>query len=192
MNMPEIDLQLFRILNSLAAVRWVEAALKLFVNEYFVPVLLALILFYLWLQPDKKYKKVAVLAAVAVGLVNLVIKVLNIYFDNPRPFELMEVNLAYYQPTDPSFPSNGAAVSFAIATAVWLYHKKLGRFALGAAILFSLGRVAAGIHFPSDVLVGAILGVLFSSVLYKLNFVIETLTGLLSRVLKTLRLEQLP
>lgn len=58
----------------------------------------------------------------------------------------------------PSFPSGHAAFYFALAFAVYLYHKKAGAFFLTGAALISISRVAGGIHYPSDILAGAILG----------------------------------
>ncbi len=190
--MNQLDEQIFRILNSLSEVSWFASLLKVFINEYFVPVFLGLLLVYFWLAQEKRYKQVLVLAAVSVGLVNLVIKIINIFFDNPRPFEIMPANLAYYQPTDPSFPSNGAAVSFAIASAIWFSHKRLGTLAFLVAGVFSLGRVVAGVHFPSDIVAGGVLGILVSLLLWAQRAFIDWLTNFVVKLLKYFALEPLP
>ena len=51
-----------------------------------------------------------------------------------------------------------ATAAFAIATAIFLRHRRWGIFALLAAAVLSVGRVAIGVHYPSDVLAGAALG----------------------------------
>ncbi|MBI5230350.1 MAG: phosphatase PAP2 family protein [Candidatus Magasanikbacteria bacterium] len=60
--------------------------------------------------------------------------------------------------TSHSFPSGHATVAAALAAVVYIYDKKWGRFAWVLAILVALGRVAAGVHYFSDVAVGLALG----------------------------------
>ena len=64
-------------------------------------------------------------------------------------------------PTDLSFPSGHSTSAFAAATAMALcFGKKAGIPALFLAALIALSRLYAGVHYPSDVLAGAVLGVL--------------------------------
>ena len=50
--------------------------------------------------------------------------------------------------------------SFVIATSLYLSgYYKLGRFLLIVALLISLGRIFSGVHYPSDVLAGALVGI---------------------------------
>ncbi|MFJ6215746.1 phosphatase PAP2 family protein [Streptomyces sp. NPDC092296] len=61
---------------------------------------------------------------------------------------------------DWSFPSNHSVIAFAAATALLLVHRTLGRVALVAALAMAASRVWIGVHYPHDVLAGALLGVL--------------------------------
>ena len=62
-------------------------------------------------------------------------------------------------PSSLSFPSAHAVSSFAVATAMFrVDHATAGAFVAAAAI--SLGRPYLGMHYPSDVFAGALLGVL--------------------------------
>lgn len=59
-----------------------------------------------------------------------------------------------------SFPSDTAALGFALATAVLLRSRALGAVCLfWALVVTSLPRVYAGYHYPSDILAGGIIGV---------------------------------
>ena len=86
----------------------------------------------------------------------------------PRPF----VSLTHITPliteTDFSFPSGHALFFFALATAIFCQDKAWGTLFFVLAVLIGLGRIAAGIHYPSDILGGAIIGILFGWLLYKL------------------------
>jgi len=61
--------------------------------------------------------------------------------------------------TTHSFPSAHAAVAFSMAMSLALAHPALGAVAFVLALLVALGRVAAGVHYPSDVIAGAVLGI---------------------------------
>jgi membrane-associated phospholipid phosphatase len=61
-------------------------------------------------------------------------------------------------PSSLSFPSAHATSSFAVATAMTRV-EPLGALAFALAFALALGRPYLGMHYPSDVLVGAVLGV---------------------------------
>ncbi len=102
----------------------------------------------------------------AMGIAGLVDFIITTIWRRPSPFvshsDLVSpviVNLR----VDPniSFPSSHTYIAFAIAISVFLYgHKKLGTVLLALAILVAVSRVGAGLHYPSDVIGGAILGLI--------------------------------
>ena len=166
------ELSLFESLNQLAGRSvFLDTLIRLFVGDYFVPVVLSLTLLGLWFgaqgPADRERQQRAVIAAViAMGIANLMIFVLNATeaVMRPRPFEIFEyaartADTLFYQPPDPTFPSNSMAVTFAIALAVFTGHRLLGSVALAFATGMGLSRVLAGVHFPLDVFAGAMLGV---------------------------------
>ncbi len=59
-----------------------------------------------------------------------------------------------------SFPSDHAVLFFALATGVWLVNKKAGLFLYVYTIVcIALPRIFLGIHYPTDLLAGALLGI---------------------------------
>lgn len=100
-----------------------------------------------------------VLALVAIAVFSL-----KLAFGRARPCAcLSDVHaLVFSAPTDPSFPSGHAAGAFAVAAFVAFevrvhYGVKAALFVVAAGI--ALSRIVLGVHFPSDVLAGAALGV---------------------------------
>lgn len=77
-----------------------------------------------------------------------------------RPCDILtEVELLIPRPEDFSFPSGHTAASFASVTALWLAGKK--RWAMAAlplAVLIAFSRMYLCVHFPTDILGGAVLG----------------------------------
>ncbi len=63
-----------------------------------------------------------------------------------------------------SFPSSHAAAAFALATSLGYTHAGLGLFALLLAVLIGLGRIAVGVHYVTDILAGAGLGIFIAAV----------------------------
>lgn len=91
---------------------------------------------------------------------SLLVQVLKYLVGRARPCQVLSwANAVYVAPPDnPSFPSGHSAGSFAVAAFVFMLHRRWGLFALVVAALIGLSRVALGVHYPSDVVAGAILG----------------------------------
>lgn len=113
----------------------------------------------------KKTRKIGWMSACAL-LFSLLIN--NIFLKNlvarVRPYNAIEGLIPLIRkPTEFSFPSGHAGSSF--ASAAVLYRKLPRRFGLPLlilAILISFSRLYVGVHYPSDVLAGAVTGVICS------------------------------
>lgn len=77
-----------------------------------------------------------------------------------RPFAAhAEIHAFVRHAADSGFPSDHATASFAIATAVLLSSRRAGVALLLGAVALAVDRVAVGVHYPTDVLAGAAIGV---------------------------------
>ena len=159
-----LDWTLFRNINGLAGrSALVDTVIRLLMNDYLLTTALVLVLFALWFSGDsleeRLQNQMAVPSAVlAMFAGNLLIKVMNVLYYRPRPFASHVVTLLFYRPSDSSFPSNATAVGFSLATAVWLHNRKAGTAMFVMALLLGASRVAGGVHYPSDVLAGMLMG----------------------------------
>ena len=104
--------------------------------------------------------RAGVAAGISAGTALLIGQVLSHLVDRSRPFVEHPGAIHLFSPhaADPGFPSDHAIAAFAIGTALLLRERRLGVPVLVAAALLAAGRVAVGVHFPTDVLAGAALG----------------------------------
>ena len=95
-------------------------------------------------------------------------EIIRYFWNRPRPFEVLQnVNQLISHETGGSFPSGHAAFFFALATGVFFYKKWWGVLFYAFALAIGLGRIATGLHWPSDILGGAVVGI-FSAWLIKI------------------------
>lgn len=106
----------------------------------------------------------AFLAAAFSGLVDGV-------FPFPRPF-------FYYFDVSPiirmgdafgSFPSSHTMFFATLGYALFLHERYWGEWYIAGAVLIGIARVAAGVHWPMDIIVGFALGLLFAQVAHALE-----------------------
>lgn len=86
-------------------------------------------------------------------------------FARIRPYEANvtgEINLLVERLSDYSFPSGHTLASFEAAVVLMIRDRKLGIPALAIAVLVALSRLYLYVHYPTDVLVGMVLGTLFA------------------------------
>ena len=109
-----------------------------------------------------KYRKVGV--AVMAGLVlevvccNLVLKPLVARI---RPCDVnTAVQLLIARPDDFSFPSGHTGASFAAVAALYASGSRLWIPSLILAVLIAFSRLYLYVHYPSDILAGAVIGIM--------------------------------
>jgi undecaprenyl-diphosphatase len=96
----------------------------------------------------------------AILCVFLVVDVtLKAVFGRPRPYEVLSgIQLLISRPTSSSFPSTHAAMGIAGAIAGTRLFPGLAWILWPLGILAGLSRIYVGAHWPSDVVVGALMG----------------------------------
>lgn len=138
----------------------------------------------------RSWRRAALAAALSAGLALVIGKVISELVDRARPFVAHpdQVHLFSGHAADPGFPSDHATAAFAIAMAIFLRKRSWGIVALIAAAVLSIGRVAIGVHYPSDVIAGAALGCAAALALWwpPVRTRIDALADLLGRPLERL------
>lgn len=159
-NFKKMDLYLFNLLHNLVGKYPVSDYLGIFFSkyaEYLLWVALALFL----IIGFKKYWKMVALALVAGGVSRFIFtEIIRKIWFRPRPFLAKDfIPLIKQSASEGSFPSGHAAFYFAVSTIVYIYNKKAGIVFYVVSCLIVLGRVYVGVHWPSDIFFGAVLGI---------------------------------
>ena len=107
-----------------------------------------------------RWKLASASALVSAGVALLANQAISHLWERPRPFTAHSslTHVLGARTTDPSFPSDHAAAAFAIAFAVFAFSRRAGVGFLVVATLIGLSRIALGMHYPSDVLAGLLVG----------------------------------
>ena len=166
---------------------WLDSIARYLVSDYLVPALLGLLLLGMWFDGKdgvtrELHQRGVLTAIIGMGVANLVTTIMNQYITRARPFIDHDLTLLFYSPSDPSFPANPAVVGFALSAGIWRGSRRMGLISFALAGFWGLSRVYAGVFYPSDVVAGALLGMLMTWLVSFLLALTEPVTSLLLKV----------
>ena len=107
---------------------------------------------------------------VGVGIVNLILyKIIKRWIARPRPYRTCPGICARTRSLDEfSFPSGHALHSMAFSVILPMYYPLSALIVWPLTILIALSRIVLGLHYPSDVIVGALIGGITAAVSFNL------------------------
>ncbi|MDD3145408.1 MAG: phosphatase PAP2 family protein [Candidatus Gracilibacteria bacterium] len=171
--MQEINEQILIYLNGLIDNKIVENIALFFADS---PIfILPLFLFIGWLyytykiKDDEKKKELLFIfySSIVALIINLIIQKM-FHFDRPETVLKGVGKLLLNHIPDASFPSDHAAVSISFLTALFLAnYKKIAYILIIPFALMNISRVILGVHWPFDIVVGAIIGVIGAFISFK-------------------------
>ena len=162
MSLPEIDTSLFFFINTQLANTLFDICMPFITSKSY---LLYLPLFaWLVLKEQKKALVALMLGVVSLLLADWAGHMLKDVIDRTRPCHALEdVRLLVGCGKAYSMPSNHAVVAFAFVLPFYRMFKSRVRYLfLAVALLVGFSRVYVGVHYPSDVVAGAVLGVVIA------------------------------
>lgn len=148
-------------LNQLAGTSVFSALKTVFFAQYLPYVICGAFLCFVFVKSSFFYKKFFLLmeGLTAGVFARLGVEAIRLFIHRPRPFLADPAIFGLISETSSSFPSGHAAFFFGLAAVVYRHNTKWGFWFFVGAGIIGLARIAAGVHYPSDVLAGALLGV---------------------------------
>lgn len=150
-----LDYATFQLINNIAGNKPALDFMMVAITDFGIPLIAMIVLFY----SEKKTIHKTALSVTAMFIIDFIIKL--IYF-RQRPFADHEVNLLIDHLQTASFPSRHTDLAFAAATPILTSNKTLGITAIIIATLVGLSRIYNGVHYPTDVIAGAALGIIIA------------------------------
>lgn len=121
----------------------------------------------------EQYLRIAKLCLYALVLSGIIAAALKLLVHEPRPYIVLDHVRQLVIPTEPnSFPSGHTSSTFSVMTVLagelWQY-KKLIVALVAFCILIAFSRVYCGMHYPHDILVGALIGIISGILVLKVK-----------------------
>ncbi len=136
-----------------------------FIAEILPYVLLAgIAVFFAWRAHDGGQRRLVAVYGI-VGCVAAIISrfgitvFIRMLVDRPRPFEVLSFQPLFSHDIGHAFPSGHAAFFFAFLPFVFVRSKQAGIIYAIGIFFMGLARVAAGVHWPTDIVAGAVVGI---------------------------------
>ncbi|OGM87118.1 hypothetical protein A2616_01415 [Candidatus Woesebacteria bacterium RIFOXYD1_FULL_33_11] len=126
----------------------------------------------LWVVDGKITKETVLHAVFSCVVAWGVTELIKTFFPTLRPFQFNSaLPLTLTVPGDGAFPSTHTAVGFALAVTIFKHDRKVGAVYLILAGLIGVARILAYVHYPVDIIAGAVIGTLISGLTSSKHFV---------------------
>lgn len=165
MVFQNLDTAIFFLINKTLANPVLDWIMPLTQTLPYVFLTLLIIFFFF----RKKDRSLAVLLTIAVVVSSIVVGVIKDAVGRERPYQVLDVRQLVDEHDNRSFPSNHAQLSFLLAAIVFRFYRKFGIILFFIALLISFGRIYLGVHYPSDVMGGALIGILLAILILKIR-----------------------
>ncbi|MBT2692641.1 undecaprenyl-diphosphatase [Bacillus sp. ISL-55] len=163
-----MNIELFRIINDAGKEFEVLNPVMVFIANNAIYLLAAAVLVYLFSRKAGN-RLMVVSGLAALILAEIAGKIAGMFYSNHQPFATLEdVNQLIDMKVNNSFPSDHTIIFFTIAVTFWLYKRKHTYLWVLLAVMVGFSRIWAGVHYPADIAVGAMLGSAFAYLGYVL------------------------
>lgn len=166
------DINLFQLINGLAGKSRFLDFINIFLAEYlpyFLVVTILIIIFYESNWRKRFYDFLFISASVILSR-GLITTIIRFFYYRERPFVAMPDSVVKLIDKNPeaSFPSGHATLFFALAMAIYYIRPRYFPYFLIGAIFMGVARIFVGVHYPLDIISGALIGILSGYLVHRI------------------------
>ncbi len=166
MFFSQFNIDAFRLINDLGKQYPYLNPVIVFLAEYMLYFLCLSIVVY-WFTRTNKNRMMVIQAVIAFILAEILGKIAGQFHSHYQPFAVLpHVNQLIEHDIDNSFPSDHTILFFSVCISFWLVRKKGEWLWLMLPFCVAISRIWVGVHYPIDVITGALLGVISALFVY--------------------------
>ncbi|MED4730911.1 undecaprenyl-diphosphatase [Aneurinibacillus migulanus] len=166
MVFSQFNIDAFRLINDLGKQYPYLNPVIVFLAEYMLYFLCLSIVVY-WFTRTNKNRMMVIQAVIAFILAEILGKIAGQFHSHYQPFAVLpHVNQLIEHDIDNSFPSDHTILFFSVCISFWLVRKKGEWLWLMLPCCVAISRIWVGVHYPIDVITGALLGVISALFVY--------------------------
>lgn len=175
-----MDQQLFNLIHGFADRSQLLDFLGIFLADYLGYFLIVAAVYLIWRENNwqKRFQGIAFLSLSLLLSRGILTELIRFFYYRPRPFLVLDFTPLIAETNKGAFPSGHAAFYFALAGTLFFLNRRNGwYFGLGA-LAIGFGRIFVGVHWPLDILAGALVAAIsayaVNLLLTKLPFIKES------------------
>lgn len=166
MSFMDINERGFRMINDLGKQYDFLNPVFVFIAEYVLYLVIIMTVIFLF-SKKKRNKLMSICTLLSIILAEIIGKLVGYLHLNNQPFaELSNVNQLIEKAVDNSFPSDHTIIVFACCVSFWMFQKGWNFLWVILAILVGISRMGVGVHYPADVIAGAMISIISVLVVY--------------------------
>lgn len=172
--MQQLDLSVFYFLHGFAGQSTFLDWAIIIIGEYSLYGYIVLIGYLMYrLYYTKRLQEIVlyILVFVSAFIARFVVaELIRLFYHHLRPFVALHFIPLLGHETSYSFPSGHTIFFFSVATALLFVNKRLAYATYLLGFVVGIARVVAGVHYPSDIVGGIVLGVLSGYMFYQILY----------------------
>lgn len=163
-----MDVIIFQFINNFASKWWPLDWLGIFLADY-APFFLVLLVIYFLFKEKSYVRRIYFLSLTFLSIIlsrGLITEIIRFFYNRQRPFEILPIQTLINQDPGGSMPSGHATAFFALFLVLYYFNKqncwnlKSIWWSLGIISAMGIARIFIGVHWPSDIIAGALVGLL--------------------------------
>lgn len=157
-HIEKIDSMLIELINNKIKNKYLDAFMYRATNLGGASFILTFTIFLI-VFGNANWRIIGIEALLALTISQFIVVSLKVLLNRERPYKILEhLHTFGIELRDYSFPSGHTTASFSLATTIALNIPRLSIVVFFLAIIIGLSRIYLGVHYPTDVLAGVLVG----------------------------------